>query len=166
MNPLALIPFPYRILALIALALSLFGYGWLKGAQHGERKLDAYKVANDKAVLAQVNKAAEASANLMQDAQTLEQVKNEKIADIQSQLDVALSKLRNRPERRPDNPANPAACAGANGSELAREDAEFLAGEASAAAVQQAERNHAIEQYNEVKAILDKMRDEAKKAAQ
>ena len=166
MNIFSLVPFPYRVLALIALALSLMGYGWLKGAQHGEAKLDAYKVANDKAVLAQVNKAAEASANLMSDAQTLEQVKNEQISAIQSRLNDALGKLRNRPERRPDNPANPAACAGANGSELARPDAEFLTGLAARAAIQQAERNEAIDRYNEVKAILDKMRDEAKKAAQ
>lgn len=41
MSPLALIPAPYRILALLALCLALVGYGWLKGAEHGEAKLAA-----------------------------------------------------------------------------------------------------------------------------
>jgi hypothetical protein len=38
---LAGVPLLYRLLALAALAVALVGYGWLKGAQHGERKLDA-----------------------------------------------------------------------------------------------------------------------------
>jgi len=37
LNP---IPALYRWLALAAVALALFGYGWLKGAQHGESKID------------------------------------------------------------------------------------------------------------------------------
>jgi hypothetical protein len=39
---LTILPFPYRILALALLAASLFGYGFLKGAQHGEAKLAAF----------------------------------------------------------------------------------------------------------------------------
>lgn len=38
---LRLIPFPYRLLAYVALVAAVFGYGWLKGAEHGQAKLDA-----------------------------------------------------------------------------------------------------------------------------
>ena len=39
-----LIPLPYRILALIALAAALMGFGWVKGAEHGEAKLNEYQL--------------------------------------------------------------------------------------------------------------------------
>ena len=43
MNPLfGLVPLPYRLLALAILAAALWGHGWIKGAQHGERKLQAF----------------------------------------------------------------------------------------------------------------------------
>lgn len=35
-----LIPLPYRILAIALLGAALVGFGWLKGAQHGEAKLE------------------------------------------------------------------------------------------------------------------------------
>ncbi len=41
MNPLALVSMPYRILAVVVLGLALVAFGWVKGAQHGEAKLQA-----------------------------------------------------------------------------------------------------------------------------
>jgi hypothetical protein len=38
---LAGVPLLYRVMALLALAVALVGYGWLKGAEHGEAKLAA-----------------------------------------------------------------------------------------------------------------------------
>lgn len=129
----ALIPAPYRILALILLALALVGFGWVKGAQHGEARLDAFKAANDKAVQAQFTKAAQTSANLASDALVLEQVKNEQVNAIRGRLDVALGILRERPERGPDVPGAAATCRGASGAELSRPDSEFLEREAARA---------------------------------
>jgi len=34
MNPLALVPLPYRLPALALLAVALVGFGWVKGAGH------------------------------------------------------------------------------------------------------------------------------------
>lgn len=42
MNLLTLVPLPYRLLGLALLAVALFGYGWIKGANHGEAKLQAF----------------------------------------------------------------------------------------------------------------------------
>ena len=38
---LAGVPLWFRLLALAGLIAALFGYGWMKGAQHGERRLAA-----------------------------------------------------------------------------------------------------------------------------
>lgn len=52
MNLLNVIPLPGRVLMLIAFATALLGFGWVKGAEHGEAKLDAYKVSQDAATAA------------------------------------------------------------------------------------------------------------------
>jgi hypothetical protein len=59
---LRLIPWPYRILALAALALTLIGYGWLKGAEHGEDKLNQHLALDAKEELASITKAAAKTA--------------------------------------------------------------------------------------------------------
>lgn len=41
MNPLALVPLPYRLLALALLAVALLGFGWVKGASHVQGEWDA-----------------------------------------------------------------------------------------------------------------------------
>jgi len=43
-NPLSLIPLPYRLLALALLAVACAGFGWVKGASHVQEKWSA---AND-----------------------------------------------------------------------------------------------------------------------
>ena len=163
---LSIIPFPYRILALAVFALALVGFGWVKGVHHEELKFGAYKAANDKAVLAQSNKAAQATADLRIDAAAQQEVLDEKLVAIQHRHDAALVVLRERPERRPDNPGNPVAQPAIDGRGLDRESARFPLGEAAAAAIQQAERNACISEYAKVKATLDAMREQAKKAAQ
>ena len=63
MSPLSLIPLPYRLLALAALAAALFGYGWLKGAQHGEAKLDKQTITlQAQALKSQTDAAAKTRA--------------------------------------------------------------------------------------------------------
>lgn len=38
---MSLIPWPYRLLALAALGIALFGFGWIKGASHVQTQWDA-----------------------------------------------------------------------------------------------------------------------------
>ena len=38
---MTLIPWPYRLLALAALAIALIGFGWIKGVEHVQAKWDA-----------------------------------------------------------------------------------------------------------------------------
>jgi hypothetical protein len=63
----------------------------------------------------------------------------DEIAAVTGRLDAALAGLRNRPSRPPGVPETPRpTCQGANGPELAREHAEFLARYAAQAAKQDA----------------------------
>ncbi len=39
MNPVA---WPYRVLAILALGVALFGFGWVKGAEHVQARCDAH----------------------------------------------------------------------------------------------------------------------------
>ena len=156
---LNLVPLPYRLLALAALAAALMGFGWVKGAEHGEAKLNAYKVAEQKLFDAQVAKAGQTTADLKSDALILEGVKNDEIKAITGRLTAALADgVRLRAARRPVNPNAPAACAGANGAELAGGDAGFLSRFAAAAATQQAELNTCIGNYNAAKTALDRLK--------
>lgn len=149
MNLLSLVPLPYRVLALAVMAVALMGFGWVKGAEHGETKLNAYIAVQDKAILAQVQKAAQTTANLQSDASVLEEVKNAEIKTINGRLSVALAdSVRIRSERRPDLPQISAACAGSTGKELARGDADFLDRYASDAARLQAALGQCKAQYD------------------
>lgn len=38
---MSLIPWPYRLLALVALAVTLIGFGWINGAEHVQARWDA-----------------------------------------------------------------------------------------------------------------------------
>lgn len=126
MNPMSLLTMPERSAALFVLAAALMGFGYVKGIEHEEARFEAYRVAQQKAIDAQVVKANQTMANLKSDAQILEEVKNAEIKAIDGRLAVALGELRNRPERRPDMPQAAASCAGATGADLSRPDAEFL----------------------------------------
>ncbi len=79
--------------------------------------------------------------------------RNVEVATVNRKLNTALVELRRRPERtvtatRSEVPNAPTACAGTTGTELARGDAEFLAGYAADAARLEAELNKCEAAYN------------------
>lgn len=79
--------------------------------------------------------------------------RNVEVARINRNHAAVVNSLRNRPERivtvtRSEMPGTPAACAGTTGAELARGDAEFLAGYATDAAKLEAALNQCEAAYN------------------
>ena len=74
--------------------------------------------------------------------------KDDKIAAINSRLAIALSELRNRPERPSAGGVDPGNCKGATGAELYRNDAEFLSREAARADTIRAALGACYEQYD------------------
>ena len=62
---MSVIAWPYRLLALAALCIALFGFGWLKGASHVQAQWDAATAAQQQA-LAQVQiRQAEATVKVV-----------------------------------------------------------------------------------------------------
>lgn len=86
-----------------------------------------------------------------------EQVQNEKLKTISTQLDAANRKLRNRPSREsaPANPTNPGDQEACTGAKLFREDGEFLTGEAARADAVVSERDYYYYQYELVRKELN-----------
>lgn len=73
MNLTALVPLPYRILALSMFAAALVAFGYVKGASHEQHKQDAINLAqsetNNKAILAAVSSNDKAHALDLQQTQ-------------------------------------------------------------------------------------------------
>lgn len=154
----SLIPAPYRWLAFLVAALALVGFGWVKGAQYGERKLDAYKLAHEKAELAQGQKVAQVRSDLLSDAVILEGLKNAELKTIDGKLAAAIADgVRLRAERRQPMAATPTACAGATGAELSRPDAGFLSEQAARADRLRAALAQCYDQYDKARDALEKL---------
>jgi hypothetical protein len=79
-------------------------------------------------------KARETEKELLASVAKLRKDKDAEIKTITSKLNSALAELRSREDRQPSNLSSaPRDCKGANGSELSRQDAEFLTREAARA---------------------------------
>lgn len=104
--------------------------------------------ANAKAVLTQ--------EDLRRDAKQREKDKDDEIAAINGKLAVALNRLSNRPTRPPNYSPTPEAGKACSGSELYREDGEFLTREAARAEALIVERDYYYEQYEHARTELAK----------
>jgi hypothetical protein len=148
------------IILLIVLAVGfLTGWktqGWRLGneiatiqAKHTDELAKIEKAARDTET-----KYREQEQRLVASAAQAQEKRNVEVAGINRKLNAALGELRNRPERivtiptSIEVPGAPTACAGTTGSELARGDAEFLAGYAADAAKLEAELNKCEAAYN------------------
>ncbi len=69
---MSLLPAPYRIAGIILLAIACVAYGWLKGAQHGEARLEAFR---------QSVAIEGAKAQALADAQTLRDKQRKEASD-------------------------------------------------------------------------------------
>lgn len=103
-----------------------------------------------------------AAARVVEDdlrAHTLqyEQVQNEKLKTISTQLDAANRKLRDRPSRESaqTNPSNSGDHEACTGAKLFREDGEFLTGEAARADTILSQRDYYYQQYELVRKELN-----------
>ena len=140
-----------RYVATFALGLLL---GWtVQGWRKGQEIATIRQEHSDKSAEAQTQARAK-EQELSDSADKVRKDKDAKIDTIRRQLDTALVGLRNRKERPAvirEVPGAPAACDGARGSELYREDAEFLTREAARADETAAKLNACIQQYNELR---------------
>lgn len=114
-------PLPIKDIVIVlgfALALSL---AYFKGALDSERKLEL-KAANQTVTQVQGARKTEQSAQIKENANAVDLQK--KLRVVQSELDAARVRLRQRPQPMPE--AARANCQGATGGELSAPDAEVL----------------------------------------
>ncbi len=62
---MSVVAWPYRLLALAALCIALFGFGWLKGASHVQAQWDAATAAQQLAMAEVQTRQAEATVQVV-----------------------------------------------------------------------------------------------------
>lgn len=128
----------------ILITLSLLAAAWGHGNYYANLE---HASALNKAVAA----AIEVERNQQKGVNDAVQKQADTVRFINSELLDDIAKLHNRPSRVPASVNPGAACAGANGLELAREHAQFLAGFAALAAEQDAALAGCYSAYDAVK---------------
>lgn len=148
---------PYFIVGSVIAVVLAYGAGHWQGADAGQAKVQA-KWDKDRVRLAEEYAANVATMRqqeqVMQgNAERLQREKDFEIKKIANTNRILLDSLRQRPERSESSSVSgsTASCSGASGSELARGDAEFLAGYAADAARLQASLNQCLEQYEAIR---------------
>jgi hypothetical protein len=147
------------IVLLIVLAVG-FLTGWKTQGWRLGNEIATIQEAH-KADLAKIEKTArdaevkfrEIEAQTVRSLAQAQEKRNVEVATINRKLNTALGELRTRPERTTTIsgskvPGTPTACVGATGAELAKPDAEFLAGYAADAARLEAELTKCETAYN------------------
>lgn len=157
-NPFALVGLKFKLAAAAIAVVVLFGlYTWRVhverdyGRAEVQLKWDADKGRQKDAALAAQQANALETQRRLDEAAKAERTKNEALIDANRRVGQLLGELRNRPQRPASGSAaasHPAAGAACTGSGLYRPDAEFLAGEAAAAAVIASQRDYCHDRYD------------------
>lgn len=151
----------YTVSIAVGVALAAAGYGAYR--HQINKAAEGAKTAQEQLQIAAYNvdlaKSLNTANSLNKDLQAkLEELNNEKLS-IESQRNAALDSLRKRPTR-----AEAVVSASTNassvaktctGSELPREDAEFLTGEAASAAIIAKERDFYYDRYEQTRIKLE-----------
>jgi len=148
MNPLTMAAGGIVIAA--AAGLAGYGKGYSAGSNSVQQEWDKEK-ARQMAEYAAAQEAARKKEQAWQaSADLLRQEKEREIRNINARATALSNSLRNRAERPEAGGVREAACAcsGASGAQLARGDAEFLAGFAADAERNQAALKQCVAQYN------------------
>lgn len=137
--------------------LLMLGFAFWKGYSQGElsvqKRWDADKIVQERALQAAAAKTAEVERDLQAKADKNLKERLSEFQTVSVRYHALLNSLRNRPEARAETgvPENAGDVVGCTGEGLARPDAEFLAGYAADAARLQAAYDSCRQAYEEVK---------------
>lgn len=146
----------YVLIAVLALLFGWHAYDKHKGVQEAiTATTSSLNAQHDKALKEANEKALRDQESLQTSANKSREVKDETIRTISNKLSVALSELRNRPQRPPALPEDSSNSQACTARELYREDAEFLTREAARANTVVVERDYYYQQYEEVRNKLN-----------
>ena len=146
------------ITALIAGAAIIVGFatGWTANGWRLNARIDAIQASYAKAYAEAQEQARAREQALVKQSEDIRRTKDAQIKTINTRLASALSSLRNRPERQASGvPNDTASCTASTGAELARGDAEFLAGYAADAARLQSAYQACLGAYDAARKTLE-----------
>jgi hypothetical protein len=139
----------YGVIAILGLVIGWTINGWrLNGSIASLKASHAEEYSR---VLAEVRNREK---SLLEASERIRKDRDAKIRNLNSRLKSVTDELQQRPKRDSRDPTDTAACSGATGAELSREDAEFLAREAARADSVVTNLNYCIWQYNEARKAL------------
>lgn len=154
---LAAILYPITALVLAVAFGVVYHQGKMSGADEESNRALKQQTIQMEEYAAAVIAARKKEADVRAEFSKLERERDEAVKTIDD-LGVALrNSLRNRPERPVAAPKaggvseNTGTCGAASGAELARGDGEFLVGYATDVLKLQAELDHCVGKYNEIK---------------
>ena len=149
---------PYFIAGTVLAVVFAYGAGHWQGDDAGQAKVQAQwdrEKAKQMAEYAEnMRLAREKEQALQQGANNLREEKDRELKKVADTNRILLGSLRNRPERPAEGSAvssAASACSGATGAQLAKGDAEFLAGYSADAASLKAALDQCVKQYESLR---------------
>ena len=149
---------PYFIAGSVLAVVFAYGAGHWQGNDAGQAKVQAKwdrEKAKQMAEYAEnMRLAREKEQALQQGANNLREEKDRELKKVADTNRILLGSLRNRPERPAEGSAvsgAASACSGATGAQLAKGDAEFLAGYSADAASLKAALDQCVKQYESLR---------------
>ena len=149
---------PYFIAGSVLAVVFAYGAGHWQGDDAGQAKVQAKwdrEKAKQMAEYAEnMRIAREKEQALQQGANNLREEKDRELKKVADTNRILLGSLRNRPERPAEGSAvssTASACSGATGAQLAKGDAEFLAGYSADAASLKAALDQCVKQYESLR---------------
>ena len=149
---------PYFIAGTVLAVVCAYGTGHWQGDDAGQAKVQAQwdrEKAKQMAEYAEnMRLAREKEQALQQGANNLREEKDRELKKVADTNRILLGSLRNRPERPAEGSAvssTASACSGATGAQLAKGDAEFLAGYSADAASLKAALDQCVKQYESLR---------------
>lgn len=149
---------PYFIAGTVLAVVCAYGTGHWQGDTAGQAKVQAQwdrEKAKQMAEYAEnMRLAREKEQALQQGANNLREEKDRELKKVADTNRILLGSLRNRPERPAEGSAvsgAAGACSGATGAQLAKGDAEFLAGYSADAASLKAALDQCVKQYESLR---------------
>lgn len=149
---------PYFIAGSVLAVVFAYGAGHWQGDDAGQAKVQAKwdrEKAKQMAEYAEnMRLAREKEQALQQGANNLREEKDRELKKVADTNRILLGSLRNRPERPAEGSAvssTASACSGASGAQLAKGDAEFLAGYSADAASLKAALDQCVKQYESLR---------------
>ena len=149
---------PYFIAGSVLAVVFAYGVGHWQGDEAGQAKVQAQwdkEKAKQMAEYAEnMRLAREKEQALQQGANNLREEKDRELKKVADTNRILLGSLRNRPERPTEGStvsSTTGACSAATGAQLAKGDAEFLAGYSADAASLKAALDQCVKQYESLR---------------